>query len=357
MSTLAAILPSISGPRVESAWLELLDEHGNPVGPIDGVLSWQVEQDANADIRGGLSAVIEERGQGIDWMRARFRPWKRVNGVTWSLGVYVPAPDSPLERHRSGGMGWDLTALDRTSILSGQGIGETYAVAPGDVITEKVSALIAATGEGNVSITPSALTARSLMVWHPSSETTVLRIVNDLLLSIGYSALYADGTGQLRGEPYRAPGERAVAMDFVAGETAQHSPDWDRSTTATGVPNRAIGSTPDGMDAPALTATITNEDPTSPYSYQARGNRWIDRTYSNVEAQDQATLEAILARYLSEASRPSASLEIQYRALPLPVHSLVRFAPSNGEPRLATVQKWSLSSEPGALTSATLREV
>ena len=320
-------------------------------GRLDGVTGCRVEHNVNAQIRGGCSLSLRDVGQELDWSSVRFRPWVRVNNLTWPLGVFLPA--SPSLSHDEFGSAWDIPCLDKTSILDQDVMTTSYSVPAGAVVTDQVAELIAGAGESSVAITPSTLTTRSPQTWEPG--TSRLRIINDLLDGINYFSLWADRHGQYRAEPYRRPQDRSLAATFAAGEAAIHSPRWSRAQDIAGVPNRTVLIVEGDEDTPGMTATADNTDPASPYSIPSRG-RVVARTYTGVEAADQPTLDAMAARYLADASTPSATLEVQHASVPLDGNDVVRFA-SAGVDTLAVVEGWQVDLTPGSLMTGTWREV
>lgn len=354
MTSLADAWPFLSGPRVEDHWVEVLDSDDNPVGPLRGLTSATVEQNVYATIRGGLTLSFrEEEGQGpLDWHTARLRPWVRVNGFRWPLGVYLPA--APSLRQDEFGRFWEVPALDKTAILDQDLLPESYSVPAGTVVTTEVAALIIGAGEVRLSITPSELTTRSAMTWEPG--TSRLRIINDLLDSINYFALWADRRGRFRAEPYQRPQDRPLTATFARGEAAIHSPSWSREQDIASVPNRVILLVEGDDETPGLIGVADNTNPASPYSIPARNGRIVARLYENVEASSQEVLDAMAARYLADASAPGATLDVAHAHLPLSPNDVVRFS-SDGIDTLATVERFTVSLSPGALTSATWREV
>ena len=350
MTSLAAAWDTLTGPRIEYSWVELLDADDHPVGALDGVVSCRVEHNVNAVIRGGMSLTL--RGDALEWATVRFRPWIVVNGLTWPLGVYLPA--SPALSHDEFGDTWDVPCVDKLSVLDQDVATSAYPVPAGVTVTTRIGSVIAGAGEYSMALTPSSLTTRSPMMWEPG--TTKLRIVNDLLSSINYFSLWADRRGQYRGEPYRRPQDRPVTATFTEGEYAIHSPRWTREQDIAGVPNRVVLIVEGDDDNPGMTATATNADPTSPYSTVSRGGRVVARTYTNVEAADQSTLDNLAAHYLAEASTPSATLRVAHAPVPLDGNAVVRFT-SGGVDTLAVVEGWQLDLKPGALMTGTWREV
>lgn len=350
--TLASVWGALTGPRVEDSWVELLDADEGVLGALDGVLSCTVEHNVGAVVRGGCSLTVRDVGQVVDWGRMRVRPWVRVNGVTWPLGVFLPA--SPVRSRDEVGIVWESPCLDKMSILDQDVLTATLSLKAGTVATEVVADLIGASGESLGALTPSSAVTRSPMMWEPG--TPILRIVNDLLGSINYFSLWADRTGSFRSEPYRRPQDRALAATFAAGEASILSPEWSREQDLAGVPNRIVLIVEGDDTVAGMVATATNTDPTSPYSTVARGGRIVARTHTDVEAADKATLNALAARYLADASTPSAVLSVSHAAVPLDGNAAVRLV-DGGVDTLAVVESYRVDLAPGSLMSGTWREV
>lgn len=352
MDVVAVIHELLTGPRVEAFWVELLDIDDNPVRVLDGVLDVTVTQNWDSRIRGGMQLSLDSVGNGdINWMRSRFRPWAWSNGVRWPLGVFIPA--SPTAKYSETGKLWEMSCIDKTSVLDEDKVLRSYSVAKGTVATDVVRTLIESVGETRVALTPSTKTVRALMVWEPG--TSILTIINDLLDHINYEHLWADGTGQFRAEPYIDPRERPVTAEFLEGESSIHSPRFDRTQDVTGVPNRVVLVTSGTSEAPALVSVATNTNEDSPYSFQSRG-RWVTQTYTGVEAADQATLDSLASKYLWTAATPIAYLSVSHASVPLDLGNVVQFTSSDVE-TLALVNEYSVKLEVGAQMTGKWQEI
>lgn len=348
------MLPGVLlGPRVEDYWIELLNGDDGPLGTLDGLQPGaRVSQNYDTPIRGGLTLEVRRTTLNADtnWMTTRLRPWASANGLAWPLGVYVPA--SPKDMHDAAGMTWRLSCLDKTAVLDNDKVTTTYQVPAGAIVTAHVRSLITGAGEERVALTDSPLFARELTVW--PAGTSRLRIINDLLESINYTALWCDGEGQFRAEPYIPPAQRPLAAQMHAGPDCVVSPAFDRTVDVASVPNRVILTAQGGGDTPPLVGIAENVDPASRYSFPARGY-WVARTYS-VEAADQSTIDALARRYLATASTPPAYLEVEHAALPLRVDDVVSVQLADVT-TLAVVNEYDMTLTVGALTSAKWLEV
>lgn len=342
-------LSLLSGPRIEQYRVDVLDADDNLVRTLTGVLSGRAEANLDAPIRGGLTLTLAEP---VEWLRQRLRPMTRVNGVEWPLGVYLP--QSPKAEYDDDGITWRVSCLDKTVVLHEHETDRTYSVAPGSVVTDVVRSLILLAGEDRISLTDSPKTTTALLAWTPG--TSLLRIINDLLASINYGAIWCDRSGQYRVEPYLPPAQRPITATFAKGETAIHSPAFTRAQDDAAVPNKVVLISSGSGDEEALIALATNTDPASPYSFAARGNRWVTRTYEGVDAADQATLDALAVRYLWDNSTPVASLDVEHATVPLDLGDRIAFQHDDID-TTAVVNEWGVELAVGAWMTGLWNEV
>ena len=108
-------------------------------------------------------------------------------------------------------------------------------------------------------------------------------------------------------------------------------------------------------DRPALVGVATNEDASSPYSFQARGG-WVVHSETGVEAADQATIDALARRRLIDASTPTGTEEIRHMPVQIMLNDLVRFT-SQGLDVRVLVSQMRIDLSPTALVQTTIREV
>lgn len=342
----------LTGPRREAYRVELLDENENLVRVVSDWTNGSVEQNIDRIITGGATFVLDEP-EVADWMVARFRPWIEVNGFSWPLGVYLST--SPTEVNTPTGKRWEVGGLDKLSVLDEHHLTHSIQLGTGTPVTEFVVDLIHRAGESSVAVTQSAATLSNPVAWPPT--TSLLRVINDVLLAINYRAVWCDMWGQYRIEPYVLPSERPVVWTFQPGAgLALHTASWDRTQDITAVPNRVVLTTNGDDDDEGMKATAENTDPESPYSYPRRGNRWVTRSYEGVEASNQATLDALAERYLVNASSPIASFTFEHAPFPMEPLDSVRVS-TGGHHVLTRVNEYSLTLRAGSLQKTVLDEV
>lgn len=345
----------LTGNRNTKYYLDLLDQSDAFVSRLGGVTSGKLDWVANAMVKGGGELTVQNVNQDVNWLTAHLRPVMAIEGLPEQpLGVFLIS-EAP-EAWGQSGMSWAIKLLEKTTILDQDILTATYSVAAGTVVTTEIGNIITSAGITNYRIQASSATTPQSLVW--LAGTSKLRVINDLLASIGYFSLYSDFQGQLVGEPYILPAFRPTVYEFFDGENAIYEGNFTRDIDIWKIPNRVvITGMGDGV-TPALVSTIDNTDPDSPYSIANRG-RVIGYTEEGVEAADQATLDAYARRRLIELTTPTASIEIRHAPLPgLAVNQVVRFrrVPAGIDAR-HTVSKTELTLSGSALAVSTLREV
>lgn len=345
----------LTGSRFTSLHFDLFDKDEAALRNLTGVKGGSVDFTAHASVKSGGNLDVVDIGQTVDWLNDRVRPVITIEGLPEiPLGMFV-FPEAP-QQWGDTGRTWPVKLLDKTSILDQDKVDGTYALDVGTLITDAVVELIESTGETNIAITPSTAVLAGPLVWE--ATTTKLKIVNDLLAVAGYFSLFCDGNGQYRGEPYVRPAARPLAYEFLDGEKSIYSPDFVIDVDLYSIPNKFVAVGQGSADTEALISIATNEDPTSPYSFAARG-RWIVDGATGVEAADQDVLDAYARRRLIELTSPTSSIDVKHMLVPgLTFNSAVRLrrVPAGVDTR-HVVTKMVVPLDPTALVTTTLQQV
>lgn len=329
----------------------LLDSADRPLRPLDGVTGGSAEIVAQSVLGGSANLTIDDR-QPIDWMSHRVRCTYSDGVSSWPVGTYLLT--SPKNLHTAFGRSFDVGLLTKMNVIQEDTVEDRFSLPAGTPIIATVVTLIRSTGETRIAVTGSDGVTVSGLTWEAGESK--LRIINDLLEAAGYWSLWCDGSGLFRVEPYVNPESRPVAFEFTHGEQSLYLPDWSREQDHTSVPNRFIVVGQGDEDTAPLVGVATNEDPSSPYSFQARG-RWITRTEEGVEGESQDVFDALAARRLRDAMSPVARMDVAHAMLNLNPNDLVAFTPADGVRRLATVQRMSMNFTFDTDISAEWREV
>ena len=343
--------------RLEEALYGNITYNQGSVAHVGGTIHAETEPDKTLNIN--LQS---------DRMRVYFRdsqPYTDVGTVDTLMGTFlIAAPDV---KNTRGVVGWsdvgprqiyDLVLLDKITILNEFAFPYAYTVKKGVNTAEAVRTVIrAATGESNSSIefTPSSKVIKEDRVW--DIGTTALQIVNDLLASIDYWAVRCSPGGKYIVEPYVLPKDRAVVHTFDESNWRNHlhTDDWTRTREISSVPNRFTVYSTGTEDEKGYTGVARNQDPDSPFSYQARG-RWIDQVESVNEFATQGDADKLAARRLKDVSAPVSNVTITHAYRPMNLHDRVRFRWEN-ENFTGTVYAMSINLGKPDLMTTTLREI
>lgn len=258
----------------------------------------------------------------FSWMHARVRPVLLIDGLQEQpLGTFIPS--APVEYWDAGGGRQEIELLDRTSVISNDYVESSYTVKKDTNVVSAVRKLIASTGEHVGALTPSNETVSKDMVW--GAGTNKLTIINELLDSADYFALWSDYNGQFRVQRYTKPSDRATVFEFLDDDKSIFLPDLSIDRDIYDVPNKVIMTAQGDGESEGWVSTATNTNPNSPYSFANRG-RWITDVQLGIEATSKEALDSKATRRLSSLAAPQATISIEHAPIPgLKVNDVVRF--------------------------------
>lgn len=359
IDTLAGTLDGVIEPSAQLSW--------SLYNAVKGTGSLKVSDLAAA--AGGLLRIGD-----VSLPAARIRPVLVIDGLPEiPLGVYLfsAAP----EEWSGAGRVYGLELLDRCTVLDQDLVEVSYTVAAGTNVLSAVATVIASAGEAITVDASVTSTTNTAMVW--PAGTSKLQIVNDLLKVIQYNALWVDGVGNYRATPYVVPAGRSigyellngVTRELVDGETSIYQEAWSRDRDLFKVPNKVItvqSGTGSGEPLTGLATNTTTDpaDPTYPFSYAARGNRWITKLLDGVEVpegtagEQEDYLDARARASLIASSSVQAAVSVRHLPIPVRVGDVVRFAntPAGIDAR-HVFTSIDLEAHPLGLMSSSLQEV
>lgn len=374
------------GDRVTSYRWEVL-QHAAGVDTLAGYLDGVIEPSAHLDwslyeaVKGSGGLKVKDlataksgltRIGDVVLTSARIRPVLLVDGLPEiPLGVYLftAAP----EEWSGAGRVYGLELLDRNTVLDQDLVEESYVVAAGTRLLDAVVDVVVSAGE-TIVVDDNPATLANAAVW--PAGTSKLQIANDLLDTLNYSSLWVDGVGNYRATPYVVPAARGtdyellnLKRELVDGETSIYSETWSRDRDLFKVPNKVITVQAGTADAEPRTGLATNTtsdvgSPTYPFSYAARGNRWLTKFIDGVEVPDgtvgeiDAYLDAKAQASLIASSSVQAAVKVRHLPIPVRVGDVVRFAnvPAGINAR-HVFTSINLEAHPTGLMSSTLQEV
>jgi hypothetical protein len=357
--------------------LEHVDGHDILVGILDGVIDGTLTWVQNAAVKGGgkVEVVDLETAQAgmmriaeLSLESVRLRPVLVVQGLPENpLGVFLVS--AATEQWESTGRVWSLELLDRTTVPQQDAVEESFAVAAGTLILAQVGTILASSGEYVAVDASNTLTTSTGMVWE--AGTNKLKIINDLLDTAGYNALWMDGYGNFQMTKRVLPADRSITYEILGfprelrdGAQSIYSPEWERNRDSFEVPNKVIAvQAASGQDSEALIGIWTNEDSTSPYSYPSRG-RWIPHVLDQVdtpegtEAEVIAFLENRARATLVQMSAVQAQVKIEHLPIPVRVGDVLRFSHTRaGVDARHVITRIQLDTSALGMMQSTLQEV
>lgn len=282
---------------------QLLNKNNEPKGWLDVEPGGTLSYGALNEIHRKATLPIRDDSM-IEWGVDRVKPICRVyvpprildgkpekgGWAEFPLGVLLLTTPKR-QTDASGARIVETECYDQIHILQDP-IGGTYRIPKGTNIIQAVSSILTAAGITLQNLAPSDKVMPFDREW--DANTTRLQVINDLLKAINYFALYFDAEGYAVARPYTLPAEAPVEYEYrddaisviELGSVEEHTDFFD-------VPNKwvLVVSQPDVGN---LRAEYVNDNPNSPTSTVRRG--YVRTKYMEVEAADQATLEALARR-------------------------------------------------------------
>lgn len=314
-----------AGTRNEKWVFDLLNFGGSKIGSLVGVVGGEIKQSIHDRIRGGGSLTYT--GEPEDWDRHMIRIWyvlvdEAGEEFGWPLLTAVPA--SQPDQYSDGGHEVGLELYDKLIILDQDLLPSSYAISKGASVIDAVKDLVQGSADYDMTFVAdsSSETQRTERVFDPG--TPRLTIINELLDSIGFMALWCDGRGRFRATRAVSARDRSVAWEFRDNEFGLYSPEFTRDKDSFEVPNRVVAFVEGDEDNEGLMSVAEDTDPDSPWSRPSRG-RWVTRELDDTDASSQNVLDGKVQRALQSGQSSQAKLSFTHDVLPLELNNVVLF--------------------------------
>lgn len=284
----------------------------------------------------------------LDWLY-----WRPEDLVEFPLGVFIPSTP-PRKADAAGVITREVEAYDLLQVLTDDKVADRYTIAQGTNYITAVKALLDSAGVTAQNLTPSSSTLPADRDWDPG--TPKLRIINDMLDAINYRSLWFDADGVAVAQPYVSPADRAAEYTYQDDGQSVIVPEVQESLDLFAVANKWV-LTVSEADRPPLRSEYTNANVNSPTSTVSRGRTIVD--YRQVEAADQAALDAMAARIAFEASQVYQQVEFETAIMPMHSDSDVlnlRFGPLGLDAKYSEVG-WSFDLKAGGRMRHRVRRV
>lgn len=320
----------------------LVDMAGNTIRDrLEGITGRTLEANVAAPIRWTGSLQLEAPPWWDMWRTRIQVVYHRTGRAEEIVGTFHARPETSVAA--AGRVQVAVALYDLTIHPQEDEIAGVWTETAGAVVTTRVQSILAGIGL-RTSVTPSAETLRRDLVFEETA--TKLRVINDMLDAAGFFALHTNQLGQFQVRPYEPPQTRPVVYTFATRPDAEHTARVETEFPQT-LPNKIIGRAPGDGDAPDLVSVATDPDD------YAQTGVWRSRTYPNLEATSQATLDLQTARLLVTARDTATVVERELLPRPLAINDVV--ADHTGA--RYTVERITRRLQPGQTMTVRMREV
>lgn len=233
--------------------------------------------------------------------------------IEYPLGVFLLS--SPNKTSDAGVTTYDITCYSKLTILSADKVAERTVITQGQTWTKAAIDIIKSAGITNINIPSSSkIIDRDIDF---EIGTSKLSIANTLLDAINYTSLYTDGDGFIISEPYQAPDEKEIDLEYRDDEfSVIDNRGFSIAFDSFNTPNQWVGIASNPETEP-LRSLYQNNNLTSSTSIQSRGRVIQADLIIFNDVSDQATLDAKVKRQANEDSSIYESISFNTAAIPL----------------------------------------
>lgn len=290
---------------------------------LAGITGGTLERNDQTAIKAsGSLTYIDEPNIGRDLLRVYSDSVDPQTGEQISIahGTYLVATPSSTYRGAIEEGTADLYGV--LQVLAEDALEAPLVLAAGDEALDKAKELV--TGAGlDVVASPSTakLTASAIF---DDEDASKLDAVNWLLSFAGFESATCDGFGNVLLRPYVNPADRTPSFTLRDDDACVYRSGVVRECDTFSVPNVVTVTCTSAGNGTPLTATAKNDDPTSPFSIDARGRRIVYKeSVSDVAGPDE--LKAKAASLLAAKTSTAESFEIVHAYLPMSMGDVCDF--------------------------------
>lgn len=307
----------LSARRREPAWnIHLLNSANEDLGLLDGVTGGRVRATSGSPVGQEGSFSLDQVGLSeISWRhdRVRFTYDPGVPGVApWDVATLLFW--KPKRLQGDGEYGQQIGLVGLPKLLEGWQCAQAYSVSAGTNPVSRASALLEQLLGVQAAVTPTDKTLQTDLVIEP--KTSWLTIINTLLDSANYRALWVDGFGTFQMGPYALPADRPRTVkltDRNGGKRSWHQPYWEYAEDLD-VPNHVILERQAAGEEDTLVVEVFNDNPSDPTSTV---NMPTLSHSDSAEFADEATGISLARRKLVDLRIQNSELTLSHAVLPL----------------------------------------
>lgn len=293
--------------------LEDVSGEMHDVSITDGKISF----DSTTEVMRTFTGTMKKTDfMNIDTVEARLTPWlclKVSNGdvLKWALGKFIISGNSKCSDFIET---IDITGYDFAKVSYDEGMVSRTYFPQGTNYTSAISQLL---GEvyTRYNVALANKTMENGIEWEVGDKR--IDIINTLLSSINYNALWFDEFGVGQCDAYIFPQLRDIDIQYQADEKSIILDGITKVSNKFDVPNKFVRYTEDA-DSNYYISTYINDDANDPYSTVNRG-----RVITDIESVDDIASQGDLDAYVRKIAqeRRQAVDTVEFKSLCMPCHS------------------------------------
>jgi hypothetical protein len=199
---------------METFAFELVDDLHNSICELHPLLGAEIHCSTGAPIGRTIPALMihPDEVDLIDVWTHRIRVWMNVDGVDYSLGIFIPTADTP---HESDAGTWLELQLHDQGFLLTENLTTAYGVTSGTLITDALEDLLEMAGVADADLTASSTTAGAHLAWQAGLQ--IADPAASLAKRCGYTRPWFDRHGNPKVTPLPYVGIDAPVASFQPG--------------------------------------------------------------------------------------------------------------------------------------------
>lgn len=318
--------------------------------PADGGAA--IRMNDSAEIKTSLRGAFfpDER---VNWLADRIRPEMILDGVTYSLGIFLPA--TVVETKTAETRAVEIEAYDQCWLLRDCRKEESVYFSASTKYISAIEMLLTDAGVTMFAATPNTAALAERRTW--PIGTPFLSIINELLSEINYKPVWFNSQGLAVLEPKQAPAAANIRHEISSEDVRSLLlPSVSRETDIYSAPNVfiCVCANPDKSDN--MAATATNNNVNSPLSVPRRG-RSIAKVVKLKNIASQEELQAYADNLMRESMYAGETIEITTGLFPgYGVGDIVGLN-LDGELSICVEHAWEMQLQVGGEMKHTLERV
>ena len=295
------------------------------------------------------------QGESVNWLNDELRPEMVLDGITYTLGVFLPA--TVQQNETMTGTHLHVEAYDRCWRIKDNYTTASQYFASGVKYMTAIEQLLAQAGISLIRMTPTDATlAEAREDWNIG--TSNLTIVNQLLSEINYNPLWFNQDGLAILEPASVPSAANIKHNLDASDPATRIlPGLTRQTDIYLAPNVFTCVCSNADKSGPMVATAENTNPQSALSIPRRGRR-IQTVVNVNNIASQEELQAYADTLRNKSMITSEIITVQTGLLPgFGVNDVTAISYGDDLSAICVERGWTMTLQAGGTMTHTLEKV